>query len=403
MGVTGLGIVSAFGTSCDVFRDALVAGRSAIAPIETFDTTGCASRLGATVTGFEPTAWVAPMKLRRMDPTGAYAVAASRMAIDDARQPLDSEGNDAGGIVLGTWSAGGQAMQEYLAALFRSGPTGVPALIFNTTVGNAAASQVGLEFKLRGPNTTITHKEASGLAAVVSAVEFLRQGRASWLVTGGVDSVYELFFKAHDRFGVMSRRPSFSAGIGPFDRDRCGFVMGEGCFTLHIEPAGAVPERQVTPYGEIVGVAASGAAVSINAWPNHAEPLARTMNLALADAGLDIGDVDVVYASANGTRQLDAVEGTALVELFGGRRTVITSIKGALGECGACGVASCTAALLCGRARRVPPIAGLASVDPALESLRFATEPIAAPGPIVLVNSFASGGALFSVVLRVAV
>ena len=360
MSVTGLGIVSPFGTSLAAFRDALLAGHSAVAPIDKFDTTVCASTLGAVVAGFEPTNWIAPMKLRRMDPTGVFAVAASRMAIDDARQPLDEDGHDTGGIVLGTWSAGGQAMQEYLTALFRSGPGGVPALIFNTTVGNAAASQVGLEFKLRGPNTTTTHKEASGLSAVVSAAEFLEQGRASWLVAGGVDSIYEMFFKAHDRFAVMSRRPSFSPGMGPFDRDRSGFVMGEGGYALHVEPVENARVRQVIPYGEVIGVAASGAVVPINAWPDDAEPLARTMKLAIADAGLDIGDVDVVYASANGTPQLDRVEGKALIELFGGRRTVVTSIKGALGECGASGVASCAAALLCGRAGRVPPIAGLA-------------------------------------------
>ena len=342
------------------------------------------------------------MKLRRMDPTGVYAVAASRMAIDDARQPLHADGHDTGGIVLGTWSAGGQAMQEYLTALFRSGPGGVPALIFNTTVGNAAASQVGLEFKLRGPNTTITHKEASGLAALVGAVEFLEQGRASWLVAGGVDSVYEMFFKAHDRFAVMSRRPAFAAGMGPFARDRSGFVMGEGCFTLHLEPAESARDRQATPYGDVIGVAAAGAVVPINAWPDRAEPLARTMKLAIADAGLAVDDVDVVYASANGTLQLDAVEGEALTDLFGGRRTVITSVKGALGECGASGVGSCIAALLCGRAGRVPPIAGFDTVDPALAALRFAPEPAAPAGPIVLVNSFASGGALFSVVFRIA-
>ncbi|OFW24914.1 MAG: hypothetical protein A3H97_15975 [Acidobacteria bacterium RIFCSPLOWO2_02_FULL_65_29] len=395
-------MVSPFGTSLDAFRDALLDGQSAVAPIERFDTTGCASKLAASVAGFEPTAWVAPMKLRRMDPTGAYAIAASGMAIADARQPLHEDGDEAGGIVLGTWSAGGQAMQEYLSALLRSGPGGVPALIFNTTVGNAAASQVGLEFKLRGLNTTITHKEASGLAAIVSAVEFLRQERASWLVTGGVDSFYEMFFKAHDRFAVMSRRSTFSKGMGPFDRDRCGFIMGEGCFALCVERVDDARRRHATPYGDILGVAASGAAVPTNAWPDRAEPLARTMGLALGDAGLTPDDVDVVYASANATPQLDAVEAAALAELFGGGRTVITSIKGALGECGASGAASCAAALLCGRARRVPPIAGLGHVDPALKALRFATESVVAPGPIALVNSFASGGALFSLVLRVA-
>lgn len=395
-------MVSPFGTSLDVFRDTLLDGHSAVTAIERFDTTGCASKLAATVTGFEPTAWVAPMKLRRMDPTGAYAIAASRMAVADARQPLPEDGDEAGGIVLGTWSAGGQAMQEYLSALLRSGPGGVPALIFNTTVGNAAASQVALELKLRGLNTTITHKEASGLAAVVSGVEFLRQGRASWLLTGGVDSVFEMFFKAHDRFAVMAAGSAFSRGMGPFDRDRRGFVMGEGCFVLHVERADDARQRHVTPYGDVLGVSASGAAVSTNAWPDRAEPLARTMALALADAGLGPEDVDVVYASANATPELDAIEAAALATLFDGGRTVVTSIKGALGECGASGAASCAAALLCGRARRVPPIAGLGHVDPALKVLRLATESVVAPGPIALVNSFASGGALFSLVLRVA-
>ena len=114
-----------------------------------------------------------------------------------------------------------------------------------------------------------------------------------------------------------------------------------------------------------------------------------------------IHDVDVVYASANATRGLDAVEAHALAALFGGRGTVVTSVKGALGEFGASGSAACAAAFLCGRARRVPPIAGLESPDAATTSLRLARTPVDAPGPIVLVNSFASGGALFSAVLHV--
>jgi 3-oxoacyl-(acyl-carrier-protein) synthase len=124
------------------------------------------------------------------------------------------------------------------------------------------------------------------------------------------------------------------------------------------------------------------------------------MTLALEDAGMSPRDVDVVYASANATRALDAAEAAALTTLFGGSRTVITSIKGALGESGVAGAISCAAALLCGRQGRVPPIAGLTTPDEATASLTLATRSLAAPGPIVLVNSFASGGALFSVVLR---
>jgi len=400
--ILGLGVISAFGTSHDAFRDALVEGRTGVASIKSFDTQGCRTTLGAPVAGFEPAAWIAPMKLRRMDPTAAYAVAAARLAIDDARRPATAEGDDHAGVVLGTWTGGGQVTQEYLAALFRGGPSGAPALLFNSTVANAAASLAGLEFGFRGPNTTITHKEASGLAAIVTAVELVRAQRASGLVTGGVDALYEIFFKTHDRFKVMAPGAVFSRGAAPFDRERAGFVLGEGGFALWIEGGDAWRARGAVPYGEILGVGASSAAVPINAWPDKSAALVRTMRLALEDAGLRAQDVHVVYASANATRALDAVEVEALAELFGGTGTVVTSIKGALGEFGASGAAACAAALLCGRARQVPPVAGLVEPDPKGDSLTIAREATAAPGPIVLVNSFASGGALFSAVLRAA-
>jgi 3-oxoacyl-(acyl-carrier-protein) synthase len=138
-----------------------------------------------------------------------------------------------------------------------------------------------------------------------------------------------------------------------------------------------------------------------NQWPDRAGPLVRTMQLALDDAGLEPADVDVVYASANATTALDRTEACALAALFGGK-PVVTSVKGALGEFGAVGAASCAAAFLCGRQGKVPPIAGLGTPLAEGHGLRLAREAVDAPGPIVLVNSFASGGALFSAVLRLA-
>jgi 3-oxoacyl-(acyl-carrier-protein) synthase len=124
------------------------------------------------------------------------------------------------------------------------------------------------------------------------------------------------------------------------------------------------------------------------------------MAQALAQAGVRPEEVDVVYASANSTA-LDGVEAAALQSLFGGRRAIVTSIKGALGESGAAGAAACVAAILCGRSGFVPPIAGLGRLDPACAGLRIARRAEPAPGPVVLVNSVASGGALVSAVLRV--
>ncbi|MGH8638387.1 MAG: beta-ketoacyl-[acyl-carrier-protein] synthase family protein [Burkholderiales bacterium] len=398
--ITGVGVVSGFGDSCDRFRDSLHAGATAVHPSAQFEAAGCRSVLAARVSQFDPARWISPMKLRRMDDTGPFALVAIQQAMAQARYVVTAEGDDRTGVVLGTYSAGGQATNDYLAALFRGGPTGAPALLFNSTVANAAAGLAGLEFKLRGPNATISQKEASGLAAIATAVDLLQAGRADAVATGGMDALYEIFFRTHDRFGVMSTATAFGTQVAPFSRCRRGFVMGEGGFGLWIERGGAWRERGARCLAEIVGVGASSATVPINAWPDHPEPLVRTMRQALDEAGVRPSEVDVVYASANASRVLDDTEARALIELFGAS-PVVTSVKSALGEFGASGSASCVAAVLCGAAGHVPPIAGLVDVDPVAAPLRIATSRAATAGPIVLVNSFASGGALFSVVLRV--
>ena len=395
MSVSGIGVVSVFGTSHDAFRDALLDGRTGIAPLTAFDTSDCRTTLAAAISGFDPSAWVPPMKLRRLDRTGVYAVAATRLALEDAGVRIPDDGDDAIGVVLGTSTAGGQSTQVFLEALFRGGPTGAPALLFDSTVGNAAASLAALDFKLRGPNMTLSHKEASGLAAIVSGVDLLREGRATALIAGGVEAIYETVFKAHDRFKVMSPERAFSRRLSPFDAERSGFVMGEGGFGLWLEPDNGAAGRR----GEILGVAASSAAVTLNAWPDDPEPLARTMSQALDECGLVPADVNVVYASANATGVLDATEARAIACVFGDA-PVVTSIKGAIGESGLSGAAACAAALLCGAAGEVPPIAGLVEPAPRPRVLRLARQRTRAAGPVALINSFASGGALFSVVLR---
>jgi 3-oxoacyl-(acyl-carrier-protein) synthase len=395
--VDGIGVVSAFGTTHESFRESLLDGGTAIRTVAGFATADCQTSLAAEMVGFEPTAWVPAMKLRRLDRTGVYALAAARLALEDAGVTLAADGSDSLGVVLGTWTAGGQSTQHFLDGLFRGGPSGAPALLFDSTVGNSAASLVGLEYKWRGPNVTVSHKEASGLAAIVTAVDHLRERRANALLAGGVDAVYESFFKGHDRFAVMSRQRQAGAALAPFDESRAGFVIGEGGVGLWLRTAASgAPGRG---HGQILGVAAAGAAVPVNAWPHDPAPLVRTMAQAIADAGVAREDIGVVYASANATPILDRVEAQALSALFGAT-PLVTSIKGALGESGVSGALACAAALLCGRERLVPPIAGLATGLVEAGQLRLVRSAAPAPGPLTLVNSFASGGALFSCVLR---
>jgi 3-oxoacyl-[acyl-carrier-protein] synthase II len=401
--VTGVGVVSPFGDVTDRFRDALLDGATAIGADAELASYGCRSRLAARVSAFDAAKWIAPMKLRRMDTTGPYALVALRQAMDQAAYTITTEGDPRAGVVLGTYSAGGNATNEYLEGLFRGGPSGVPALLFNSTVGNAAAGLAGLEYKLCGPNATVSQKEASGLAAIAAAVDLLRLDRADAIGAGGMDAIYHLFYRAHDAFRVMADASGPDESIAPFSESRRGFVMGEGGFALWLERGENWRTRGASVRAEILGAALSSAHCAVNAWPDDPAPLVRTMTLALDDAGLSASEVDVVYASANATFVLDETEARALATLFSGARTVVTSIKGAIGECGASGAAACVAAVVCGAAGRVPPIAGLRRPTAAANGLRLATGPVEAPGGVVLVNSVASGGAMASVVIRVAV
>jgi 3-oxoacyl-[acyl-carrier-protein] synthase II len=396
--VTGIGVVSPFGASKEQLRDALLAGDSGIAPITAFDVSACRTRMGATVKGFDATTWIPPMKLRRMDDTARYAVVVARQAFVDAGYATAADGDDQMGIILGTFTAGGQATSEYLTALHRGGPTGAPALLFNSTVANAPASLAGLEFKLRGPNVTVSQKEASGLAAIVMAVDAIRLGRSRAIAAGGVDAIFDIFFRVHDRFAVMAPGDCDTVR-GPFDHERAGFVLGEGGYAVLLESDSDAPRDSARGYAEIVGVSAHSAAVAINAWPGDTEPLVRTMQGALEDAQIGPEVVDVVYASANGSA-LDSVEAAAIHQALGDR-PVVTSIKGALGECGASGAASVVAALSCGAVGAVPPVAHLGVPDSATCRLNLARTRLPLPGPVALINSFGSGGSMFSLVLRV--
>ncbi len=393
--IAGVGVVSPLGDSPAAFRDALLRGDTGVRVDPSFAAQGCRSVLSARVAGFEPAKWIPPMKLRRMDTTGPLALVAIRQAMEAAGYTVGETGDPRAGVVLGTYSAGGQATNEYLDALFKGGPSGAPALLFNSTVGNAAAGLAGLEYKLCGPNATISQKESSGLAALAAAVDLLRLDRADHVAAGGMDAIYDLFYRAHDRFAVMTDARQPDETLAPFARTRGGFVLGEGAYMLWLQRTGAPSGT----HAAILGTGAASDTSGINAWPDDPDTLARAMTLALEDAGLTPADVDVIYASANASPKLDYIEARALNQVFGSR-PIVTSIKGAIGECSATGAASCASAILCGALGKVPPIAGLRDPDSAASMLNLARTVVDAPGDIVLVNSVASGGAVYSAVLK---
>jgi 3-oxoacyl-(acyl-carrier-protein) synthase len=402
--ITGLGCISSFGIGHAALVNAIAAGRTGIAPIARFDTSSCRSHCAAALNGFDPAAFIPPLKLRRVDAVGRIALACARLAFDDAGCRPDASGRDDVGIALGTFTAGLDSLVEYLDALTRQGPQGVPAILFSNTVSNAPASLAAIEHGLRGPNVTFNQREASSLGAIAFSVGAIRQGRAAAMLTGGCDAIEETFFKVYDRFRALSPMRGRRDGAEmarPFDRARNGPSLGEGGFLLLAESRAAADARGARVYGEVLGVGATATPAALNGWPKSSAGLASAMRLALADAQIDAADVAAIVGAASGSPVLDRLEAEAVTAVFGRREVPMLSIKGAIGESSAAGAAGLVTGLLTMATGSLPPTAGLLELDPAL-GIHASPLPQAAAGRTFLVNSVASGGTQYSVVARAA-
>jgi 3-oxoacyl-[acyl-carrier-protein] synthase II len=399
--ITGAGCISGFGVGRDALVAALHAGRSTIAPAP-FDTSALSSHVAGHVDGFDPAAFVAPEKLRRIDRIGRLAVACARLAIDDAGLGDRSQvaGEDLA-IALGSQTAGIHTLIDYLNRLLAQGPTGASALDFSNTVGNAAASLCGIELGLRGANVTFNNKEASSLAAVAGAASLLGAGGVRAVVTGGADDVEPTFLTAHETFGVLAHDAGQGEASRPFDRRRNGFVLGAGAYLLVLETPASAGARSAQVLGELIGMAGGSVPCRLNDWPREAAPIARVIGEALDAARVAKQDVAFVVASANSTPALDRVEAEALAQVFGARAVPVVSLKGALGESGASGAAGLLVAIASLREGRVPPTLGCDDPDPDCPvDVANASRSIPPGRRVALVNSIASGGTMYAAVVR---
>jgi len=398
--VTGMGILSSVGSGPEPFIDALLAGASGVADVTRFDTSSCRSHRAAKLENFDAATYIAPAKLRRMDEVGRLAVAGARLAVRDAGIDLSANGTDDIGVTLGSFTAGIHSTVEYLTGLVTEGVSGSVPLIFSNTVPNAPASLCAIELGLRGPNCTVSHKEASALGALALAESFLKTSRARAMLAGGADDVEATFFRVHDRFRVLSPVNGGDEVARPFDRRRNGYVLGDGAFVLLLEQESSARARDARVYGEILGTGATASPCALNQWPRDPSQLARAMRLAIENARLLPDDVDVVLGAGNGAQVLDRLEAAAIQDVFCGRPVPVVSIKGAIGESGAAGAASIAAALLALGKGVVPPTVGFAEADPECPANVSSSAREATGARSALINAFASGGTNYSVVVR---
>jgi 3-oxoacyl-[acyl-carrier-protein] synthase II len=403
LAITGMSAITGFGVGLAAFTDGLRSGRTTIAPVEALGTNGSRSHLAGQIRDFDPAQFIAPGKLRRIDRVGRLSIACCKLAMESAGlTDLGPIGADGVGVALGSYTSGIHSLVEYLDRLIAQGPTGGSALDFSNTVGNAAASLCGIELGLRGANVTLNSKEASALAAVAYAASLLESGRARALISGGVDDLENTFFAVHAEFGVLANDEGEGEASRPFDRRRNGFILGTGAFLVVLETTDSARARAAGVHGELAAVAATSAPARLNDWPRDSGELARCMRVALDRANREPRDVAAVFASANSTPVLDRTEAAALAEVFGESTVPVTALKGALGECGAIGAAGLIAAIGCLRDSVIPPTVGFAQPDPDCP-VNVSSQPRSItprPHQVALVNSFASGGASYSAVVR---
>jgi len=396
--VTGIGCVTPIGTGREGLWEGLHRGRSAVRGITRFDASPFRTRIAAEIDGFDPADWIEARRLRRLDRYSALAVAAASMALEDGRLDPGSMVADRTAVQLGSALGGVEFAEAQHEAYLAEGVRGVDPMLALTVFGGAASCNVAIEFGFTGPNATNAMSCASGAIGVGRGFRLVRSGEADVALAGGAEApLSPLSFGAFAILRAMSTRNDDPASASrPFDRDRDGFVMGEGASILVLEELGHALRRDAPIYAEVCGFGTTNDAYHMTRPRPDGAQAARAMRLALEDAGVGPSAVDHINAHGSSTQLNDPTEAGAIRHVHGERahRIPISGTKGYYGHAlGASGAIEAAIVSLALRHDWLPPTLNLASADDACADLEL----VDGSGRdyqagYVLSNSFGFGG-----------
>lgn len=403
--VTGIGAVTPIGITRAGMWEGLRAQRSAVRSITRFDPSEFRSHNAAEVRDFVPSDFLDRKRAKRLDLFGQYAVVAARLAVADAELDLSRERRERVGANMGTALGGVGYAEEQCIVYFRNGLKHVDPGLALMVFGGAASCNIAIELGVQGPNSTNAMSCASGTIAVGNAFRAIRDDDADVMLCGGAEApLSRLCFGAFAIIRAMSSRndqPETSSR--PFDRDRDGFVMGEGGAVLVLEERSHAIARGARIYAEVLGFGSSNDAHHMTAPRPDGSMAAYAMERALADAQVTPGEIDYINAHGSSTPLNDVTETTAIKRVFGERayRIPISGTKGyyghALGASGAFEAAICSMALDAGW---LPPTVNLSTPDDACDLDYLKDGGRDTTTELVLSNSFGFGGINASLVFR---
>ncbi len=395
--VTGMGAITALGLSPEEFWCNLLAGKSGIERVTLFDASAYRTQIAAEVKGFDPMKYIDAKEVRRMGRATHFALAAARDAIADAGFKDSFDGDDRVGVLLGT-AIGGfvEAIQGHNLFL-QKGPDRVSPFLASAILPNMPAFHVAARFQARGYNSTVSTACAAGTHAVGEAAELIRNGHADIMITGGAEAIIsDIVFAT---FGVMRamscRNDDPHHASRPFDRDRDGFIVGEGSAIFILERLDNALARGAKIYAEILGHAANSDAFHFAAPDPQAIGATRVMKRALMNAGVTLDDVDYINAHGTSTPLNDAGETLAIKNVFGERayKIPISSTKSMVGHSmGAAGAFEAAACIMTVRDQRIHPTANYETPDPVCDLDYVPNCARDAHVDVALSNSFGLGG-----------
>jgi 3-oxoacyl-[acyl-carrier-protein] synthase II len=401
--VTGLGVVSPLGLTVEETWTALCAGRSGIGPITRFDTEDFPVTIAGEVKGFDPARYIDKKDVKKMDTFIHYACAAGHMAFADAGLRMDVVGPERVGVYIGSGIGGLQAIEEWHRVLQEKGPKRITPFFIPMTIINMASGQLAIQLGAKGPNSAAVTACATGNHCIGDAFRLVQRGDADLMIAGGTEAaITPLSVAGFAASRALSTRNDDPARASrPFDRDRDGFVIGEGAGVVVLETLESAQRREAKIYAEIVGYGASADAYHITAPPDDGEGAVRCMRAALHDAGAKPEDVGYINAHATST-MADAIETRAIKTVFGAATKVaVSSTKSMTGHLlGAAGGVEAVFSILALHREILPPTINLTNPDPACDLDYVPNTARRARVDVTLSNSFGFGGVNACLVFR---
>ncbi len=404
--ITGLGVISPIGLSKEQFWEGLKAARSGVVRVDDLiDLSGIEVKIGAPVKSFDPLDFMDKKRARRLGRATQFAIAASALALKDSALHLEREDLDKIGVLLGTGIGNVEALTENHLKLLNEGPRRVSPFFVPQFMPNAVSGEISIHWGLRGPNYGIVSACASSNHALGTAADFIKDGYADIMLTGGAEAVLlPLTFAGFDQMGALSRRNDEPHKASrPFDKERDGFVLGEGAGVLILESLEHALKRDAHIYAELSGFGMSADANHITAPDADGAGARRSMQMALQRAGVSPDEVDYINAHGTATPLGDVSETKAIKSLFGERayQIPVSSTKSQIGHLlGAAAAVEAIATLLALEEGILPPTINYEHPDPECDLDYVPNEARRAEVRVALSNSFGFGGHNSTIVLK---